>query len=250
MNKILVIAEAGINHNGNMHLAKALIREAKWAGCDIWKTQCYSVDALFPDHQIVAQGKNWYEEVRKTELTKEQTLELADYCKGVGIEFMASAWDEERLGWLEECQVKRHKIGTRAIRNWSLMSKMLATKKQVIISVPYGQRSILGEKGSPINYQIAQSGKVKLLYCIPEYPTPVDHIGLSSIDWRYFDGWSDHTIGIETSIRAIDLGCWIVEKHFSLDPSSKTGPDHICSASPQEMKTLVDFARKVETTFG
>ena len=245
MIKITIIAEAGICHNGDMHLAKALIREAKWAGCDIWKTQVYSVDALFPDHQIMAQGKNWYEEVKRTELTKKQTFELADYCAGCRIEFMASAWDEERLSWLEECGVKRHKIGTRAIRNFPLIAKMLATKKQVILSVPYGKSSILSEKGSPITYKIAQSGQVKLLYCIPEYPTPAEHISLSSIDWKYYDGWSDHTIGIEASMEVIKLGAKIVEKHFSLDPSSKAGPDHICSTSPQGMRQLVEFARKV-----
>jgi len=234
MTKITIIAEAGICHNGDMHLAKALIREAKWCGCEIFKTQVYSVDALFPDHQIVAQNRNWYEEVKKTELTKEQVFELADYCAGCGIEFMCSAFDTERLGWLEEIGVKRHKVAAR-FHLPELADFIISTRKPILVSLPYNNPS-------PILWP---TDRTQFLYCVPEYPAPLSSIKFPKFEFEMY-GYSDHTIGIEASMIAMARGATIIEKHFSLDPSSKAGPDHICSANPMEMHQLVQFARKVE----
>lgn len=236
---IIIIAEAGINHNGNIETAKELIRQAKECGADIWKTQLYDVGKSFLGKKIIAQGRNWYEEVKKTQLSKDQTFLLADYCKEVGIEFMASAPDLERLGWLEEIGVKRHKVGSSMNKNKELIDVMLKTGKQILISDKI-----------PVSYY--NPGQTKhhqysVLYCIPEYPTSLLKLKLSKVLFgTAFVGFSDHTQGIEASMVAMARGAIIIEKHFTLDKTDPRGPDHICSVELDELRQLVRFARKCE----
>ena len=245
-NSILIIAEIGINWR-NMETAKKLIELAKENGADIAKFQLYDVDKSFSNKKIVAQHKNWYNEVKKTQLTKEQTFQLAEWCKEVDIEFMASASDLERLGWLEEVGVKRHKVGSSMSENKELIEAMLNTDKEVIISIPYGIFKF------PY-YKLPNQGKIKFLYCIPRYPT-----NLNTLDFtpglfedlkvaeysKPFDGFSDHTIGIEASMIAMARGAKIIEKHFCLKRDN-SNPDMICSIEPGELRQLVNFAKKVK----
>lgn len=223
----IIIAEAGINHNGSMALARLLILRAKLCGCNAAKFQVYSVDKLFPDKQILAQDKNWYKEVKGTELTKNQVIDLADYCAHEKIEFLASAFDLERLGWLEEVGVKRHKIATRMNQNREYIDAVLATGKETLIS-----------SQTPVPYH----SMFRPLYCIPEYPTPPEHLKLPDFNCNW-KGFSDHTIGIEAAMMAISKGATYIEKHFTIDRHDTSGPDHICSSEPAEMKKLVEFAR-------
>jgi len=232
--KITIIAEIGINWGGDMETARELIRQAKSCGANIAKFQLYSVDALFPDKQIMAQGKNWYEEVKKTELTKEQAFELANYCEKVGIEFMASAFSLEKLEWLREIGVKRHKVASRMNKDWDYIYKVIAAGMPVLVSVndindwyPYSARQLIP------------------LYCVAEYPTEFSKLDFTHMDFNHFHGFSDHTCGIEASMVAMARGAVYLEKHFCLRRDD-SNPDMICSVEPDELKRLVVFARKVE----
>ena len=243
MSKILIIAEAGISHGGSIELAKEMVRQVKSCGADIFKTQLYDVDTLFPDKKIIAQNKNWYDEVKKTQLTKEQVFELADYCKQLNIEFMASAFDLERLGWLEKIGVKRHKIANRHNKNSIMLNAMRETDKEIIISTYPNDPFVEYEFMCGL---CASNPRYKFLYCVSNYPTELKDLHLSKIDFRRcYDGLSDHSTGIEVSMIAMARGATIIEKHFCLKRDN-SNPDMVCSIEPNELKTLVQFARKVE----
>ena len=235
---IEIIAEIGISHSGSMIIARDLIDSAKECGADCAKFQLYDVDTSFPDKKVITQDRNWYEEVKKTQLSYKQVKTLANYCKHIGIEFLASCSDLERLSWLEEVGVKRHKVGSSMNKNKELVDAMIATGKQIIISDKI-----------PITYY--NPGRIKhpqysVLYCIPKYPTLLSDLNLSKVLFgSAFDGFSDHTQGIEASTVAIERGAKIIEKHFCLKRDN-SNPDMVCSIEPQELKTLVKFARKVE----
>lgn len=244
MHKITVIAEIGINHDGYMPIAESLIVQAKAAGADIAKFQVYDVDSLFPDHKIMANGKNWYDNVKGTQLTKDNVYYLAKVCKDNNIEFMASAFDLERLGWLEEIGVKRHKIATRMAKDKKYMTKVIETMKPVLVSTSGGDDLVRIEQ--------AYENQVAVLYCIPHYPTELSELNFERISFDDdfgFDGFSDHTTGIIASEVAMSKGAWIIEKHFTYDRNSKTGPDHICSANFSQLRKIVQFARKVEKVY-
>ena len=231
---MLVIAEAGINHLGNLRVAKEMIDIAKIVGADIFKTQLYDVDSLFPDKKIISQGKNWYEEVKKTQLTKRQVVGLAEYCQSLGLEFMASAFDLERLSWLGEIGVRRHKVASRMNQNREYLETVSRTGKEILLSC---RLNYLSPCVLPLS--------TKFLYCIPQYPAPLTEIHLQDVNFQHYAGFSDHTVGIDAAMVAISRGAQIIEKHFTLD-TTLPGPDQICSATPLELKALVDFARKAE----
>ena len=241
MHKIEIVAEIGINCGGMTNFAKNLILLAKKAGADCAKFQLYSVDALFPDKQIMSQGMNWFEEVKPTELTYEQVCQLAEYCKEVGIEFMASAFDIERVGWLEDVGVKKHKVASRMNNNKELIDAMFNTGKEILVSCK--QRDITYAFWQPQN----KRNKVKWLYCIPEYPTSLDKLGFDNINFPdKFQGFSDHTVGIEASIVAMSRGATIIEKHFCYIRDHAINPDMVCSIEADELRQLVQWARKIE----
>ncbi len=215
--KRTIIAEIASNHCGDMNLAKCLIYEAKLQGADIAKFQLFDSKAL-------------YGEYKDYELTKEQTFELADYCKQVDIEFLSSVFDLERIKWCEEIGVKRYKIATRSNQNKELIEAICETGKPVIIS------------SAPFKTPY----KWDFLYCIPLYPTPLEKLALDSVDFsRDYDGFSDHTLGIMASQVALSRGACIIEKHFKLD-NNPPNPDYSCSITPKELRQLVEFARAVE----
>ena len=235
-----IVAEIGICHNGDMARLKELIFRAKECGADIAKTQLYSPAELFPDKIVLARGKNWYPEVEKTELTKEKWFQFVEWCKEAEIEPLASAFDFERLEWLEEAGVKRHKVATRMNQDVSYIGRLLDTGKEILLSC------------QPHTIPTVFSSRINLLYCIPEYPAPIESFHLSSIPFvaplsygRQFHGLSDHSRGIQVAQVAISRGAQLVEKHFTLDRNDSSGPDHLCSAEPQELRELVKFARQV-----
>ena len=227
---MLIIAEIGQNHNGNMDIAKRLIRLAKESGADIAKFQLYDVDKIFtPDFK-------WYKEGKQSQLTKKQTKELAEECRKVGIEFMASVFDLKGVDWMEEISVKRYKIASRSIYEYDLIDAIAATGKDIIVSL-----GMYKEKGFPV---IRTPAKVDYLYCISKYPALPEDLDFTRVNFNKYSGFSDHTIGIEAAIDAISRGARIIEKHFTLDKNMH-GPDHLLSAEPAELKLLVDYARKV-----
>lgn len=228
---MLIIAEIGQNHNGDMEIAKKLISAVKEGGADIAKFQLYDVDSIFPP------SFEWYKEAKKTQLTKEQVLELADWCQKVDIEFMASVFDTERVEWCQEIGMKRYKIASRSIYDEELINAIAGTGKDIIASLGMYQ----GKEFPQINTR----GKVDFLYCVAKYPTLPEDLNFLEVDFNKYSGFSDHTIGIEAALVAMARGAKIIEKHFTLNKKMH-GPDHIISMEPQELRQIVRFSRKFE----
>lgn len=226
---MLVIAEIGLNHNGDMNLAKCLIDEARAAGADIAKFQFFDASKYFPP------DFEWMDACMKARLSLEQATMLRDYCDQVGIEFFASAFDLEGLGWCTQLEVKRLKLASRCIEQRDLIDAMSATGKDMIVS--------LGMWDSPEFPRISTTGRVDFLYCVAKYPTPMSDIDFSRVDFSKYGGFSDHTLGIDAASVAIARGAGIIEKHFTLS-KRMYGPDHECSMEPPELRQLVEISRR------
>jgi sialic acid synthase SpsE len=229
MDKIEIIAEIGQNHNGDMVLAQELIHAALESGADVLKFQLYDAKKLFPK-----ENNEWYDYNCKTELTKVQLCQLFEECKKTGVEFLASVFDEMRVGWLEEVGVKRYKVASRSIDDKSLIGKICDTGKPVIVSL-----GMWSDATFPI---IPTLARVDYLYCISKYPAPLEDVHLSLVDFSKYAGFSDHTEGIHSAMAALARGAHIIEKHFTLD-KKMYGPDHSCSMIPRELKLLDNFRK-------
>lgn len=227
--KIEIIAEIGQNHNGDMVLARELIHAAHEGGADVAKFQLFDAVALFPQN-----GNVWFEYNCKTELSRDQVDTLAEECAKVGIEFMASVFDTARITWLEEVGVKRHKVASRSIHETDLLATLAATGKPLLIS--------LGMWGKAEFPKINASGGVDFLYCVSKYPTELEDLHLSTIDFTRYTGFSDHTIGIHAPQIALARGATILEKHFTID-KKMYGPDHAGSMTPDELLALDSFRK-------
>jgi sialic acid synthase SpsE len=223
-----IIAEIGQNHNGDLNLAKEMIHAAKENGAEVAKFQLFDAKALFPK-----ENNPWYKHNLNAELSREEAESLYEHCTETGIEFMASAFDEERVGWLEEMGVHRHKLASRSIADNNLITALEQTRKPLLVSLGLWQSENLPE--------IRSQGGVQFLHCISEYPTPLEKVNLSSIDFcGPIKGFSDHTIGISSSMAALSRGATVIEKHFTMD-KEMDGPDHSCSITPGELQQLSEF---------
>lgn len=230
--KIEIIAEIGQNHNGDMALARELIHAAGENGADVAKFQLYDAAALFP-----REGNEWFEYNCKTELSRDQVGELAAECARLGIEFMASVFDMERIAWLEEVGVKRFKIASRSIRETALIEALCRTGKPLLASL-----GMWGEGQFP---RIDASGGVGFLYCVSKYPTQPEDLHLAEVDFNLYAGFSDHTIGTYAAQIALARGAAILEKHFTLD-KQMFGPDHSGSMTPDELAQIAAFREKLQ----
>lgn len=227
-----IIAEIGQNHNGDIELAKQMIKVAKECGADVAKFQLYDAKALFPKD-----GNPWFEYNCKTEISREELHILAEECDKHDIEFMASVFDVERIEWLEELGVKRHKVASRSIREDDMIKALCATKKRLLVS--------LGMWEGDHFPQIDAPGGVDFLYCISKYPTALSDLHFSNVSYDDYAGFSDHTVGVEAPMIAMARGAGIIEKHFTLD-KTLYGPDHEGSMTPEELRTLVSFKNAIE----
>jgi N,N'-diacetyllegionaminate synthase len=226
-----IIAEIGQNHNGDMKMACDLIRAARDCGADVAKFQLYDARTLF-----LKEGNPWYDYNCRTELSRTQIDALANECAKVDIEFMASVFDIPRVDWLEEVGVKRYKVASRSVREHALIERLVATGKPLLVSL-----GMWGEKEFPV---IKSSAPVEFLYCISKYPTTLNELKLSQVDFKSHAGFSDHSIGISGSLAAISLGARIIEKHFTLD-KMLFGPDHTGSMTPEELTALAAHAAEI-----
>ena len=223
-----IIAEIGQNHNGDMALARELIHAAKDAGADAAKFQVYDAKALFEP------TRHWYAYNLKTELSRDGVSVLAEECASVGIEFFASVFDVERVGWLEEVGVRRYKVASRSVGDTALIEALAATGKPLLVSLGMWQ----GDGFPPIE----APGGVDFLYCVSKYPTELSDLGFAEVDFSRYAGFSDHTIGIAAAQIALSRGARIIEKHFTLDKAME-GPDHAGSMTPDELAALAGFRR-------
>ena len=228
-----IIAEIGQNHNGDMAVAKDLIAAAKEAGADVAKFQVFDARALFPKV-----GNEWFDYNCKAELSRAQVELLAEECDRLGIEFMASVFDQERLAWVDQMPtVCRHKIASRSIRDTALINAIIGTGKPVIISLGIWDRVELPD--------FVSSSQIDYLYCVSDYPTALEDLQIQIIDFDRYSGFSDHTIGLTAAKTAIVRGARLIEKHFTLDVDMY-GPDHRGSMTPEDLKDLVEFKDELE----
>lgn len=236
---IIVIAEIGINHQGDLSIAKDLIIAAKKAGADVCKFQLDN-----PRKRPDIETHPFKEVLLKSKLTKRMLYEIKDICDRNYIEFLCSVFDVERVGWLEEISVRRYKVASKSVYDKELINEILLTGKDIIVSSGMLDASI----GWPDNLlQAWVEQKVSYLYCVSKYPTMLKDLDLKNMVFSpaQYVGYSDHTIGITACILAMCRGARIIEKHFTKD-KLMDGPDHILSALPDELELLCKFRDEIE----
>ncbi len=259
MNRTLVIAEAGVNHNGSLETAKKLTDAAKECGADIVKFQTAKLDSLVSKYAAMAdyQKKNiGHEESQKEMLSKlllsyDDFVDLADYCKKVGIRFLSTPFDIESIHFLDPMQ-DMWKVPSGEITNYPYLVEIGKTGKPVIMSTGM---CYMNEVHDAVD--VLRNNGVKditLLHCTTQYPTPINEVNLNVMKTlsKEFDcpvGYSDHTQGIEVDLAAVAMGAAVIEKHFTLD-RNMPGPDHKASLEPDELKSMIDGIRKVEEARG
>lgn len=259
----LIIAEAGVNHNGDMALAKELIAAAAAAGADLVKFQTFiaaniiSRNAPKAEYQKGATDpqESQQEMVRKLELTRENHLELIAECKKQGIGFFSTAFDKDSIDLLEELGgADVVKVPSGELTNLPYLRYLTRHGKLVLLSTGMAN---LGEIEAAINV-VEQAGtsreKITVLHCTTEYPTPMEDVNLRAMvnigkAFGVSVGYSDHTPGIEVPIAAVALGATVIEKHFTLD-RNLPGPDHRASLEPNELKAMVQGIRNIEKALG
>jgi len=261
MSRTIIIAEAGVNHNGDINTAKKLIDAAAEAGADYVKFQTFkasrlvSKDSKKADYQSINTGNSaegQLEMLKKLELSEADHLLLIDYCKQKEIEFFSTAFDLDSLNFLKELGFKLFKIPSGEITNLPYLEKIAQIAEEVIISTGM---STMGEIGDAVTVLKKNPVvKITVLHCNTEYPTPFDDVNLLAMNEirKAFDvavGYSDHTLGIEVPIAAVALGAVVIEKHFTLD-KTLPGPDHAASLEPAELKAMVAGIRNIEKAIG
>ena len=257
MKKVMIIAEAGVNHNGDIELAKKLIDIAAHAGADYVKFQTWITDNVMAvgapkaEYQkINDDSDDQYSMVKKLELSFGQFAELNDYCKKQKIGFLSTPEETEGLNFLsDELNLSVLKVGSGELDNLVFLKQVGQKKKDVILSTGMGN---LAETERAFNLLKAHGAKsVTILHCTSNYPAKFEHVNLKAINtlksaFETEIGYSDHTLGIEVSIAAVALGATVIEKHFTID-KNLPGPDHAASLDPDELKKMVQQIRNIES---
>lgn len=259
---VFIIAEIGVNHNGDVDLAKKLIDAAVEAGADAVKFQTFiTEEVIVPNTSLAEYQKRSYGEVldqfnmlKKFELSFTDFIELKDYCDKKGITFVSTPFDIKSAKFLRELGVEIFKIASGEITNFPLLREIGSYGKRIIMSTGMAD---LGEIEDAINvlveYGTAREN-ITLLHCISEYPAPYEEVNLRAIitlkeSFKLRVGFSDHTLDIEIPIAAVALGAEVIEKHLTLS-KNMVGPDHKASLEPLEFKKMVESIRNVEKAMG
>lgn len=260
--KVIIIAEAGVNHNGDFELAKQLVDKAAWAGADYVKFQTFKAKNIATkkvqkaDYQEKngAKGDNQYKMLKKLELSYERQRELCSYAQSKGIKFLSTAFDLESADFLNDLDLPLFKIPSGEITNFPYLVKIASFGKPVVISTGM---STLEEIEDSLNVFLEENiplSEITILHCSTEYPTPMKNVNLNAMNsiqkkFKVNIGYSDHTLGIEIPIAAVAMGAKLIEKHFTLDKSME-GPDHKASLEPSELKAMIDSIRNIEMALG
>jgi N-acetylneuraminate synthase len=255
-----IIAEAGVNHNGDIDMAMRMIDAAVKAGADAIKFQTFKADSLVtPDARMAEYQKanmgserTQYQMLKELELADDTWPRLKAYCDERNIIFLSTPFDEKSAQMLEEMDVPTYKIGSGEITNIPLLRCIAAYGKPIILSTGM---ATLGEIEQAIS-AIKEEGnnKIALLHCVTSYPAPYESVNLKTMNtlktaFGLDVGYSDHTLGIEMTVAAAVLGASIIEKHFTLD-RNMVGPDHKASLEPYELEYMVQCIRHVESGLG
>jgi N,N'-diacetyllegionaminate synthase len=257
---VYIIAEAGVNHNGSMELAKKMVDSAKDAGADCIKFQTFVAKNMTTKNagkadyqkQQTDSDENQLEMLKKLELSFGEFVELNEYCKSKGIEFLSTGFDFDSIDFLNKIDMGKWKIPSGEITNLPYLIKIAKLNKPVILSTGMSTMedirlalNVLKKNGSE---------EITVLHCTTEYPTPFKDVNLAAMitinnEFGVPFGYSDHTKGIEISVAAVAMGATVIEKHFTLDRNME-GPDHKASLEPSELKDMIIAIRNVEIAIG
>lgn len=259
MKKVIIIAEAGVNHNGSMENAFKLVDAAVEAGVDYVKFQTFKAENLVSktakkaEYQIENTGnaeESQLKMLKNLELSHEQHEKIIDYCNQKNIKFFSTAFDLESLEYLKKIGLDVVKIPSGEITNLPYLRKASKLFNEVILSTGMSTMEDIADAISVFEKEGIPKEKITILHCNTEYPTPFEDVNLLAMHHiqREFGtemGYSDHTLGIEVPIAAVALGGKIIEKHFTLDKTME-GPDHAASLEPSELKKMVSAIRNIE----
>lgn len=260
MKEVFIIAEAGVNHNGSIEIAKRLIEEAAKAGANAVKFQSFRAEKLVTKNaqkasyqkETTGNDEGQYEMIKRLELDYHKHEELMDYAKEKGILFLSSPFDLESIDLLERLGLEIFKIPSGEITNYPYLVKIASLRKKIILSTGMANLSEIEDALEVLQKHGAKD--ITVLHCNTEYPTPMEDVNLSAMltirdAFKVPVGYSDHTEGIEIPIAAVAIGAKVIEKHFTLD-KLMDGPDHRASLEPKELQAMVAAIRNIEQAMG
>lgn len=260
MDKVVIIAEAGVNHNGKIDLAKEMIEKAKKAGADYVKFQTFIPENMVSKYAAKAEyqkkatdaAESQLEMIRRLTLTFDEFIKLKKYSDELGIGFISTPFDIDSIYFLETLDMDFWKIPSGEITNLPYLEVIARTERKVVLSTGM---SSLNEIQAAVEILEKNGTKdIILLHCTTQYPAPYEDVNLRAMNQinetiKKKVGYSDHTMGIEIPIAAAALGAVIIEKHFTLDRNME-GPDHKASLEPEELKKMIDAIRNLELAMG
>ena len=259
---VFIIAEAGVNHNGSIDLAKKLIDEACYAGVDAVKFQTFNAKNLATkssqkanyQKETTSKKETQFEMLKKLELKKYEHEELISYCVNKKIIFLSSPFDIQSIDLLTELGLKIFKIPSGEITNLPYLKHIGKLNKKIILSTGMSNMSEVKNALDVLVNSGTKKSNITILHANTEYPTPMKDVNLRAmvsvgkqLDIKF--GYSDHTLGIEVDIAAVAMGAICIEKHFTLDRNME-GPDHKASLEPDQLKEMVKAIRNIELALG
>jgi N,N'-diacetyllegionaminate synthase len=258
VNKVIVIAEAGVNHNGDMNLAKRLIDAAADAKADYVKFQTFKADKIASKNaakahyqkQTTPAEESQLQMLAKLELNERDHITLIDYCKKRSIRFLSTPFDLDSISLLHDLGIRLGKIPSGEITNLPYLEKMSRSFDELIMSTGMADLDEIGQAIDVIISSGFTKEKLTILHCNTEYPTPFVDVNLRAMQtiassFQVKVGYSDHTLGIEVPIAATAMGASVIEKHFTVDKNLE-GPDHKASLNPRELKSMIIGIRNIE----
>jgi N,N'-diacetyllegionaminate synthase len=262
MKKSIIIAEAGVNHNGSLDLAKKLIDAGAEASVDYVKFQTFRAEKLATrsaakaDYQKKNTGNedNQLSMLKKLELNEDDHKALIEYCNSKSVKFLSTAFDLDSIDLLKNLGLKIGKIPSGELTNLPFLLKMASSFEELILSTGMADMEEISASIDAIVTTGFPKNKLTVLHCTTEYPAPYNEINLLAMqtlaaEFGVSIGYSDHTKGIEVPVAAVALGASVIEKHFTLDRNME-GPDHKASLDPHELKQMVQSIRNVEAALG
>ena len=260
---VTIIAEAGVNHNGSIELAKQLVDKAVEAGVDYIKFQTFKAAKLvtkaakqaeYQQKNIGKDGDSQYQMLKKLELSPEDHEVLIAYCKERGIKFFSTAFDFDSIEYLHSLNLGLWKIPSGEVTNYPFLKRVAVYNEKTILSTGMCDMEDVVAAVEALYKNGLSKENLILLHCNTEYPTPFEDVNLKAMDALRKEfgvevGYSDHTKGIEVPIAAVALGATVIEKHFTLDRNME-GPDHKASLEPDELKAMVSAIRNIEKALG
>lgn len=261
-NPVIVIAEAGVNHNGDLDLAKRLIEIAAAAGADYVKFQTFNAERIVTQDASKAEYQNrttdslesQFNMLKKLELTPEMHIDLIDHCAEKSIKFLSTGFDIESVEMLVNLGQRLIKIPSGEITNYPYLRYVGSLQLPIILSTGMSTLKEIGEALDVLESSGSARSRITILHCTTEYPAPISEVNLRAIEtirstFGVPVGYSDHTEGIDVSIGAVALGATVIEKHFTTS-RSLPGPDHRASLEPDELAALISALRKMEVALG